>query len=184
MRSSLLSKIKSFLAVCALSIPCLFEFNRSRLRHTYLGGYDTPLHARIPPHSQFSKGCACVRTTVRSVKPRSMYCLLSACPCPSSAAPSSLRPRAHNGATLCFPTTQDDDLFVDDVGGTTTAVQGAGGGARAGLSGRNGGSARVSGGAGAGGVGELAALVANTNPGYHDYMSQVTPRRRGSEAFG
>ena len=102
LRSSLLSKIKSFLAVCAMSIPCLFEFNRSRQRHTYVGGYDTPLHPRIPPHSQFSKGCACVRTTVRSVKPRSMYCLLSACPCPSSAALSSLRPRAHNGPRCVF----------------------------------------------------------------------------------
>lgn len=30
--------------------------------------------------------------------------------------------------------------------------------------------------------GELAALVAHTNPGYHDYMSQG--RRRSSEAFG
>lgn len=76
-------------------------------------------------------------------------------------------------------------MFVDDVGGATTSVQGAGGGTGSGgvLAGRNGGSARVSGGPG-GGVGELAALVANTNPGYHDYMSQVTPRRRGSEAFG
>lgn len=79
-----------------------------------------------------------------------------------------------------------DDLFVDDVGGTTTSIQGtlgAGGGAGAGA-GRNGGSARVSGVPRGGGVGELAALVANTNPGYHDYMSEITPRRRGSEAFG
>lgn len=72
------------------------------------------------------------------------------------------------------------------MGGAPTSIQGAlgvDGGVRTGA-GRNGGSARVSGGAGGGGVGELAALVANTNPGYHDYMSQVTPTRRGSEAFG
>eukprot|EP00752_Nemacystus_decipiens_P006535 g5886.t1 len=78
---------------------------------------------------------------------------------------------------------EDDDLFVDDVDGTTTSIQGTGGGGGTGA-GRNGGSARVSGGAGGGSVDELAALVANTNPGYHDYMSHVTPRRRGSEAFG
>eukprot|EP00903_Cladosiphon_okamuranus_P009857 g9367.t1 len=76
---------------------------------------------------------------------------------------------------------EEDDMFVDDVDGTTTSIQGSAGGRAVSGIGRNGGSARVS---GVSGVGEMAALVANTNPGYRDYMSQVTPRRRGSEAFG
>ncbi|CAM9170227.1 unnamed protein product, partial [Hapterophycus canaliculatus] len=95
---------------------------------------------------------------------------------------------------------RQDDLFIEDADGdlptsTRKLVGAPGASAESGMGrevrrggGRNGGSARL---AGVRGVGiaqgtrdELAALVAHTNPGYHDYMSQVTPRRRGSEAFG
>ncbi|CAM9234924.1 unnamed protein product [Ectocarpus sp. 6 AP-2014] len=87
---------------------------------------------------------------------------------------------------------EEDDFFVDDVGRTPSSMRGpmrAAGGGRGGSGGsdRNGVSSRLGGmqGGTAGGTrGEMAALVANTNPGYHDYMSEVTPRRRGSEAFG
>ncbi|CBN77498.1 conserved unknown protein [Ectocarpus siliculosus] len=87
---------------------------------------------------------------------------------------------------------EEEDFFVDDVGRTPSPMRGpmrAAGGGRGGSGGsnRNGVSSRLAGmqGGAAGGTrGEMAALVANTNPGYHDYMSEVTPRRRGSEAFG
>lgn len=106
------------------------------------------------------------------------------------------------------------NLFVDEIGSSSASIDGsmgevvvagaagaaaAAGGARevgggilsAGVSARMAGM-HVSGG-GRGGAaatmegtrGELAALVgSHTNPGYHDYMSELTPRRRSSEAFG
>eukprot|EP00904_Undaria_pinnatifida_P008086 jgi/Undpi1/4407/HiC_scaffold_17.g07762.m1 len=81
---------------------------------------------------------------------------------------------------------ETDDSFATSSCGPLRALGGVGGG-------MNGSSRRLSGGGGGGGGagersgagrGELAALVAHTIPGYHDYMTETTAGRRGSEAFG
>lgn len=75
---------------------------------------------------------------------------------------------------------QDDIVLPVGVGGQSRAVLGA-------LTHQSNGNNTTHGAVSVAGVpavtgGELAALVAHTNPGYHNYMSHG--RRRGSEAFG